>query len=635
VSIESLPITSDFVDRPVRPLLKWAGGKTQLLPQIAKAVPEQFNNYIEPFIGGGAVFFNLRPESAVISDTNAELISMYKAVATNPDTVARELGPMRSSETFFYEIRSLKFEDLSVEAAAARTIYLNRACFNGLYRVNRRGEFNVPFGKHTSLNLPDIHVLRRASSVLAKATIVHGDYLTVLGRHASEGDFVFLDPPYLPIGKYSDFKRYTREQFHEKDHRELAEEVRRLTGVGAHVVLTNSNHPLVHELYGDYRLEVLETRRSISSKGTARTGQDVIVIAAPSKRRKLSIVRSTMPSQVANFPPTRLMGSKQKLLTEIWNVASDFKFDAVVDLFSGSGVVSYMFKANGKRVVSNDYMAMAEQYAKALIANNRRTLSDSTIASLLNDKVKTDQFVERTFDGLYFTDDENRLIDRLRTNIAKLPHPTDRALAMAGLMRACTKKRARGIFTYVGLRYDDGRKDLKTPLDEHFANAMSVINSAVFDNGERNVARRGDALSLRPTQNALIYIDPPYFSRHSDNEYVRRYHFLEGLACNWDGLSIQEHTLTKKFKNYPTPFSTRDGAFSAFDALFRRYRQNLLLVSYSSNSLPTLDEIVELMARYKSKVEVIPVEHRYSFGNQGHKVNDNRNAVQEYLFIGY
>ena len=635
MSFESLPIPSDFVSPPVRPLLKWAGGKTQLLPQIVKAAPERFNKYIEPFIGGGAVFFNLQPGRSVISDTNAELISMYKAVASNPEAVARELGSMRSNEAFFYEIRSLKFEDLSTEAAAARTIYLNRSCFNGLYRVNRRGEFNVPFGRYKSVNLPDSQVLRCASSVLSRATIVHGDYLTVLGQYAAEGDFIFLDPPYLPISKYSDFKRYTKEQFHEKDHRELAEEVRRLTGVGAHVVLTNSNHPLVHELYKDYRIEILETRRSINSQGSGRTGQDVMVVATPRTRRKLSIVRNTMSTQVESFPPTRLMGSKRKLLTEIWNVASEFKFGTVVDLFSGSGVVSYMFKANGKRVVSNDYMAMAEQYAKALIANNRRTLNDGTIASLLNDNVKTDQFVERTFGGLYFTDDENHLIDRLRMNIAKLPHPTDRALAMAGLMRACTKKRARGIFTYVGLRYDDGRKDLKTPLDEHFTNAMSVINSAVFDNGERNVARRGDALSLRPAQNALIYIDPPYFSRHSDNEYVRRYHFLEGLACNWDGVSIQEHTLTKKFKNYPTPFSTRDGAFSAFDALFHRYRNNLLLVSYSSNSLPTLDEIVELMSRYKSKVEVIPVEHRYSFGNQGHKVNDNRNAVQEYLFVGY
>jgi DNA adenine methylase len=172
-------------------------------------------------------------------------------------------------------------------------------------------------------------------------------------------------------------------------------------------------------------------------------------------------------------------------------------------------------------------------------------------------------------------------------------------------------------------------------LDEHFRAAVEVINDAVFSNGKRNKASCGDARHVRPPTGALVYMDPPYYSPLSDNEYVRRYHFVEGIARGWEGVEIQEHTKTKKFASYKTPFATRDGAHAAFDDMFRKFRNNVLLVSYSSNSLPTMDEIVELMSKYKRTVEVIPVEHRYSFGNQGHKVDENRNAVCEYLFVGH
>ena len=132
----------------------------------------------------------------------------------------------------------------------------------------------------------------------------------------------------------------------------------------------------------------------------------------------------------------------------------------------------------------------------------------------------------------------------------------------------------------------------------------------------------------------LVYIDPPYYSPYSDNEYVRRYHFVEGLARNWNGIEIQEHTKTKKFKNYPTPFSTKDGAVSAFDALFKKYAKSVLIVSYSSNSLPTQNEMIEIMSKYKQYVEVVPVDYTYSFGNQNGAAT-HRNRVKEYLFVGY
>ena len=135
--------------------------------------------------------------------------------------------------------------------------------------------------------------------------------------------------------------------------------------------------------------------------------------------------------------------------------------------------------------------------------------------------------------------------------------------------------------------------------------------------------------------NCLIYMDPPYYSTCSDNEYVRRYHFVEGLSLDWEGIEIQEHTKTKKFKSYPTPFSSRKDVYVAFDKLFEKYKENILIISYSSNSLPNMDEMLEMLKRYKQNVDVVPIDYKYSFGNQASKVGNNRNAVQEYLFVAY
>jgi DNA adenine methylase len=329
------------------------------------------------------------------------------------------------------------------------------------------------------------------------------------------------------------------------------------------------------------------------------------------------------------------MGSKNKLLTEIWSIASQFEFNTAIDLFSGSGVVSYMLKSHGKSVTSNDYMAMSATFAKALIENNDVRLPRGEVLSLMVQKNPTDNFVETKFRGLYFSDDNNRLIDIIRSNIKALENPYQQAIAMSALIRACLKKRPRGIFTYVGDRYDDGRKDLLLTFEKQFIDAVDVINAAVFSNGEKNKANHGDAMNFQSGEPGLVYIDPPYYSPLSDNEYVRRYHFIEGLARNWQGVEIQEHTVTKKFKSYPTPFSSRNGAVQAFDLLFKRFSDSVLMVSYSSNSLPTLDEMVAIMAKHKSHVDVIPVDYKYSFGNQGNKVGNNKNTVQEYIFVGY
>lgn len=615
-----------------KPILKWAGGKTQMLGELMPRVPKTYGRYIEPFFGGGALFFSLKPENAIIADSNPELINMYLQVAHHVDDVIECLQKYENTSEMFYEVRSLDWQTLPKAEAAARTIYLNKTCFNGLYRVNRSGQFNTPFGKYKNPKICDIDALRLASEALRKADILCGDYILVLEHYAQPGDFVFLDPPYLPISENSDFKRYTKEQFYEDDHVELAKMIDTLHERGCYVILTNSNHPLVHQLYEQYKIEVIQTKRHISCHGDTRKGEDVIITIPPEKKKKVK--SEPLSDQVSLYPPTRFMGSKRKLLGEIWNVASRFEFDSVVDLFSGSGIVGYMFKSHGKTVISNDYMAMSATFTKAMVENNTVTLPIAEAEKLLIKQGEVDHFVSDTFKDLYYTDEENELIDILRTNIAAIDDQYKKAIAMTALIRACTKKRPRGIFTYTGHRYDDGRKDLQKSLSQQFLEAVEAVNNAVFDNHKTNKSVNGDAMALEVEKPDLVYIDPPYYSPLSDNEYVRRYHFIEGLARDWKGVEIQEHTKTKKFKSYPTPFSTKNGAYDAFDKLFSKFSDSILIVSYSSNSLPTQEDMVELMKKYKKHVEVVPVDYKYAFGNQA-DAKTHRNSVQEYLFIGY
>ncbi|MCU0286854.1 MAG: Dam family site-specific DNA-(adenine-N6)-methyltransferase [Acidobacteria bacterium] len=619
---------------PTRPILKWAGGKQQLLQQLIPLVPGTYNKYIEPFIGGGALFFALKPAKAIISDSNSELINLYKIAANDVENLIKLLPGLQTDREHYYEMRAMDPAVLSDIEKAARTIYLNRTCFNGLYRVNRGGKFNVPFGKHQNPRICFPEELRAASELLKRTKIVCADYKDLLHQYAAEGDFIYLDPPYLPISQYSDFKRYTKEQFYEEDHVELAKEVKRLHEMGCHVLLTSSNHPLIYDLYDGFKFEVVQTRRNINIDGKNRTGEDVIIYVPPLRKFLLRVEVPILNKQINKYPTTRFMGSKQNILPYIWQVASQFDFKSVADLFSGSGVVSYMFKSYGKQVYANDFMAMNAAFTRAMVENNGVTLTPEDVALLLNREVETDHFVSTTFKGLYFSDEDNQFIDCIRANIKKIKNKYKKALAISALIRTALKKRPRGVFTYTGDRYDDGRRDLKISFEAQFINAVKALNQAVFNNEKENVSRHGDAMSFRCKAD-LVYMDPPYYSPFSDNDYVRRYHFIEGIACDWQGLDIQEHTKTKKFKSYPSPFSSRIGAHDAFDKLLNNFKESILLISYSSNSLPTKEEILSLVSKYKQHVEVISVDHRYSFANQGRKISDNNNKVQEYIFVGY
>lgn len=334
-----------------------------------------------------------------------------------------------------------------------------------------------------------------------------------------------------------------------------------------------------------------------------------------------------------DYPATRYMGSKRKVLPFIQEVMSELNYENCLDAFSGSGIVSYYFKKIGKEVYSNDFMKFPHLFNLATIENSSEKLSANAVDMLIHKKGRSQRFIQNTFKGLYFSDEDNKFLDTVRINIEKLPSEYSKAIALSSLIRACLKKRPRGIFTYTGHKYDDGRLDIRKTLKEHFLENVELFNNAVFSNGKEHQSFNQDVFSLNLKPD-LVYLDPPYFSKSSDNDYTRRYHFVEGLAKNWKGLEIQNETKTKKFKRYKSPFDTRRGTYDAFDKMFNKFRDSIIVVSYSSNSLPGKNEMISMMKKYKKEVEIHELDYLYSFGNQGHKVNNNANRVQEYLFIG-
>lgn len=617
-----------------KPFLKWAGGKTQLLPELRKHVPESFNYYIEPMVGAGAMFFDLNPKKAILCDSNEELINAYVVVRDQVDDLIKKLQGYVNEEKFYLKIREQNPEKLSQVQRGARLIYLNKTCFNGLYRVNKQGKFNVPFGHRKNPTICDELNLRSASRALAGVKIVHGDYLRTLAKYAKAGDFIFLDPPYHPVGVYSDFKRYTKEYFEEEDHISLRDEVDRLVQNECYILLTNSNTDFVRKLYDGYNYFIVDTKRNISSNAKTRTGQDLIVFATKPKRKTAISLALHGKEILENFPGTRYMGSKYRVLPFIWETIQDLRFDSVLDAFSGSGCVSYMFKQQGKRVVSNDFMKFAYHISKALIENQEVLLDEKDQKMLLGSNRKAGTFIADTFAGLYFTDAENHFLDVVRANIELLKDEYKKSLALAALTRACMKRRPRGIFTFTGDRYNDGRRDMQIDLRQHFVENIDIFNKAVFDNARHNMTLGLDIFQVNVDVD-LVYLDPPYFTPKSDNDYSRRYHFVEGLVRQWRGVEIQEHTITKKFKRYETPFYSKDTINEAFEKMFEKFRNQIIILSYSSNSLPEKSDLMGLLKRYKKHVKVHQIEHTYSFGNQGSKVGNNANKVNEFVFVAY
>ncbi len=255
------------------PFLKWAGGKRRLLGQYDEYFPprEAIDRYYEPFIGSAAVFFHLQPVQACLSDVNRNLIEVYQVVKEDVDGLIEALRPHQNEREYFYQVRGLDPAKLSATARAARLIFLNRTCYNGLYRENSKGQFNVPFGRYDNPTICDEARLRRASQALQGVHLIQGDFADVVAP-AGSGDFVYFDPPYAPLSATSNFTSYNRHGFGLADQRRLADVIGRLTKRGCRVMLSNSSAPLVYELYDrpEYQLVPIQARRNINSKADGR-----------------------------------------------------------------------------------------------------------------------------------------------------------------------------------------------------------------------------------------------------------------------------------------------------------------------------------------------------------------------------
>ena len=253
-----------------KPFLKWAGGKRQLLRELLRRVPPRFNAYHEPFLGGGALYFALSPRTAILSDTNCRLIRAYSGVRDDAPSVVELLSKMPNNPEFFDMQRKRDVDTDSDIGVAAWMIYLNRTAYNGLYRVNKQGRFNVPYGRYRKPRICDTSNLQSCSSALASTELLAADFEYVRER-ATPGDFVYFDPPYVPISRHSSFTRYTADCFDLEDHRRLRDVAVTLKRRGVHVMVSNSAADEVFDLYGaDFHIDVISATRFINSKSQGR-----------------------------------------------------------------------------------------------------------------------------------------------------------------------------------------------------------------------------------------------------------------------------------------------------------------------------------------------------------------------------
>jgi DNA adenine methylase len=261
----------------VQPFLKWAGGKRQLMPYIRPLIPQKIKRYFEPFIGGGAVLFYLQPAAALVNDLNSELINCYKVIRDYPEELLEAASKHQNTKEYYYQIREMdrvpEFEALSPIERAARLMYLNKTCYNGLFRVNSHGQFNVPFGDYKNPIIADPAVIRAVSRYFKKAKIdfVSEDFAKVVSE-AKKADFVYFDPPYDPVSDTASFTGYNLHGFNRDEQKRLKETCDDLTKRGVKVLLSNSDTPYIRELYGDagYKIQEVKARRNINSVGEGR-----------------------------------------------------------------------------------------------------------------------------------------------------------------------------------------------------------------------------------------------------------------------------------------------------------------------------------------------------------------------------
>jgi len=268
-----------------KPFLKWVGGKRQLLEKLKEYAPDDFNVYHEPMVGGGALFFELQPEKAVLNDYNKDLIRTYKVIRDDIDELIDYLKEYESNhnEDFYYQTRD-EYNELKKNNGhkhkvelAAKLMYMNKTCFNGLYRVNQKGEFNVPHGKYKSPNICNEELIRNANEVLQGIELLSGDFEKALDK-VEKNDFVYIDPPYDPVSDTADFTSYTNNGFGKESQKRLAETFKELHKRGAKVMLSNSDTKFIRELYKDFNIHIVQAKRYVNCKGNGRGDVNELII---------------------------------------------------------------------------------------------------------------------------------------------------------------------------------------------------------------------------------------------------------------------------------------------------------------------------------------------------------------------
>jgi adenine-specific DNA-methyltransferase len=383
------------------------------------------------------------------------------------------------------------------------------------------------------------------------------------------------------------------------------------------------------------------TLTSATASSSAETGQRSSGIASKFRQTRTMTIelasslvarRATLvPPRVADFPRLRYMGSKYKLVPALHDVFSSIGGSTAIDAFSGSGVVSYLLKAEGYGVLSNDFLSFPTVIARATVANSQVQLSEDLVNKICGPAADDRDFIQSKFDGLFLSSDDRRFLDSAWSHIDLL-EGYKKDIALAALVLSAARKQPRGVFTFTGARYDDGRRDLRIPMSQQFRECVAAYNNTVFDNEHTSQAVSGDVSDLQGREADLVYLDPPYAPPRDDADYMKRYHFLEGLSVYWRGQTIMEETKTKKIAKKFTPFAYKR---TIDDALVRTFEQfsnsGAIVLSYSSNAVPGRDRIVSLLSTVKKHVDVKVIDHTYSFGTHS---TASRTAVSEYLFIG-
>lgn len=323
------------------------------------------------------------------------------------------------------------------------------------------------------------------------------------------------------------------------------------------------------------------------------------------------------------------MGSKYRLAPQLGAVFNSLPPGPAVDAFSGSGVVAYTLKAIGRSVLANDHLTFAAGLARALVENDHERLTKGDIETICSKNRDGRDFIARTFEGLYFSAEDHRFLDAAWSHIDELAGGK-RALALGALCLATAWKQPRGVFTVTTRRYDDGRRQLRMPLEALFREAVVAFNAAVFKAGGCCTTACGEVFDVNPDQFAVAYLDPPYAPPRDDTCYIKRYHFLEGLATYWRGQEIMWETRTRKLRKRHTPFAYKRTVRPALDHLFDHFRRSALVVSYGSNAALSGDELEQILRRHKRFVRRIEITHRYAFGTHPAAA---RRVATEYVLV--